>query len=153
MNPAVLEAYGKRFRSLRCDPDQGRPRPHKAVMLLSVISLIESGRLASNRIVYDTDLTQIFARFFELVRSGSDKFTPFNPFFHLKSEGFWHLHAVPGKEAVLSAISTIRGRGQLESVVAYASLEEPLFILLADPTSREVLRKTLIETYFPHRAA
>ncbi len=39
---------------------------------------------------------EVFSRFFEVVRAGSDQCTPFNPFFYLRSEEFWHLHPQPG---------------------------------------------------------
>ena len=50
-----------------------RPRPHKPAMLLSVLSLAESGRLTDGRIQYSPDLLEIFARYFEIVRAGSEK--------------------------------------------------------------------------------
>jgi putative restriction endonuclease len=131
--------------------EAGRPRPHKAVMLLSVITLAESGRLLENRICYSPELLQIFSRFFERVRAGSDKCTPFNPFFYLKNDHFWHLHPQPGQEAVLAASPAIRGPGHLMELVSHASFDNALFGLLAERTSREVLRLTLIDRYFPAR--
>ena len=147
----LLQQYAKRFIDLRTDREEGRPRPHKAVMLLSVMTLADSGRLFLNRICYSPELLQIFARFFESVRTGSDKCTPYNPFFYLKSDHFWHLHPQPGQEALLAATRTIRGPGQLMELVSHASLDDELFGLVADRTSREVLRLTLIDRYFPTR--
>jgi predicted restriction endonuclease len=88
MNPSPLEHYARLFGNLHTDREGDRPRPHKPVMLLSVLALAEAGRLADGRIRYSPDLLEIFARFFEVVRAGNDKCTPFNPFFYLKSEGF-----------------------------------------------------------------
>jgi predicted restriction endonuclease len=113
MTSDMLRQYAERFRILRTDMGEGRPRPHKAVRLLSVITLADSGRLRENRICYSTELLQIFAKYFDSVRAGSDRCTPFNPFFYLKSDRFWYLHAQPGQEAVLLATGTIRGSGQL----------------------------------------
>jgi len=149
MNPAQLERYARSFSNLHVDHEGGRPRPHKAVMLLSVLSLAESGQLTDGRIRYIPDLLVIFARYFDVVHAGNDKRTPFNPFFHLRSEGFWHLHPQPGKEDILAATRSVRGPGQLMELVSHATLDDQLLALIADRKAREVLRLTLINTYFP----
>jgi len=151
MNATSLEEYAERFRSLHVDHDSARPRPHKPVMLLSVLTLAETGRLLENRITYSPDLLEVFAKFFEAVREGNDRRTPFNPFFYLRSDRFWHLSPQPGQDLVLKATRSIRGPGQLVEMVSHASLDEALFGLLADPASREVLRLALIDRYFPNR--
>jgi putative restriction endonuclease len=145
------ENYTRLVGNLHVDRERGRPRPHKAVMLLSVMSLLEQGQFSDGRILYSPELLEVFGRFFELVRAGNDKRTPFNPFFYLKSEGFWHLHAQPGKEAILSATHSIRGAGQLLELVSHASLDQELMALIAGRVSREVLRETLINSYFPQQ--
>jgi putative restriction endonuclease len=99
----TLEDYSQLFSKLRTDRQGDRPRPRKPVMLLAVMALAEAGRLPEGRIFYSPDLLEIFARFFDLVRAGSDQRTPFNPFFYLKSDGFWHLHPQPGKDDLLKA--------------------------------------------------
>jgi putative restriction endonuclease len=151
MIASPLEHYACLFANLRTDREGDRPRPHKPVMLLTVLSLAEAGRLTENRIRYSPELLEIFGRFFEIVRAGSDKRTPFNPFFHLKSDGFWHLHPLPGKDTILRGARTIRGPGQVVELVSHASLDEQLLGLIADRKAREVLRLTLIDRYFPSR--
>lgn len=112
MNTTSLEYYARLFGNLRTDTEGDRPWPHKPVMLSSVLTMAEAGRLTNSHIYYSPDLQEIFARFFEIVRSGSDKRTPFNPFFYLRSEGFWQLHAQPGQELVLERTRNIHGPGQ-----------------------------------------
>jgi putative restriction endonuclease len=146
-----IEHYTRLFANLHVDHEKGRPRPHKAVMLLSVMAMTEQGRFADGRILYSPELLEIFSRFFESVRAGNDKCTPFNPFFYLKSEGFWQLHAQPGKEAILAATHNINGAGQLMEVVSHASLDQELMALIADAISRDLLRETLISCYFPQQ--
>ncbi len=46
MDLAPLERYALTFSNLRTDRESGRPRPHKAVMLLSVLTLAEAVQLA-----------------------------------------------------------------------------------------------------------
>ena len=149
MSATSLECYARLFGNLHTDSEGHRPRPHKAVMLLSVLTLAEAGRLANGLIYYSPDLLEIFARFFDIVRAGSDKRTPFNPFFYLRSEGFWKLHAQPGQELVLKRTRNIHGPGQLVEMVSHASLDDQLQALISDPKAREVLRRALIDRYFP----
>jgi putative restriction endonuclease len=146
-----IEHYTRRFANLHVDHEKGRPRPHKTVMLLSVMAVTEQGWMADGCIKYSPDLLEIFSRFFEVVGAGNDQCTPFNPFFYLRSEEFWHLHPRPGMEAILEATRQIRGSGHLMSLVSHASLDEGLLALIADRKSREVLRLTLINSYFPQK--
>jgi putative restriction endonuclease len=151
MNPTPLEHYAQLFGSLRTDRESDRPRPHKPAMLLATIALAEAGRLPDGCIRYSPELLEIFARFFEIVRSANDQRTPFNPFFYLKSEGFWHLQSQSGKEAILIATRSIRGPGQLMELISHATLDPQLLALISDRKSREVLRLTLIDRYFPSK--
>ena len=70
------------------------------------------------------------------------------PFFHLKSEGFWHLHPNPGYETALGVASQLKTASRIREVIAYASFDDELFLLLTDTHDREVIRQTLVNTYF-----
>jgi putative restriction endonuclease len=71
-----LQEYCGRFQTLHCDQQDGRPRPHKAVMLLAVLSLADNGQLVENKIVYGPELLELFKRFFAVVRGPTDQCTP-----------------------------------------------------------------------------
>jgi hypothetical protein len=58
---------------------------------------------------------------------------------------------LPGNEAILEATRNIRGAGQLMNLVSHATLDQDLSGLMADKTSREVLRRVLIDRYFPEK--
>ena len=53
----------------------------------------------------------------------------FLPFFHLKSDGFWHLIPQHEKEGVLAAIGQIRSAAQLRETVLGAQLDNELYEL------------------------
>jgi len=72
----MLQEYCGRFQSLHTDQYEGRPRPHKAVMLLAVLSLADNGQLIENRIVYGPELLELFKRLFAVVRGPTDQCTP-----------------------------------------------------------------------------
>lgn len=66
------------------------------------------------------------------------------PLSHLRSDESWHLHPNTDYEATLRVASQIKGISRLREVVAYASLHDPLFLLLTDAVDRETIRQTLI---------
>src|SRR2546421_11204045 len=146
----VLTFYAEKFRKLRTDRARGNPAPHKPLLLLAVIDLIEQGAIPENNIEPSPMIVESFLKYWNLL--SLEKPRIFLPFYHLKSDGFWHLHAKAGQEGLLATVSQFRSMTQLASIVGFANLDEDLFLLLHDPQAREVLRQTILETYFLDRA-
>ncbi len=147
-----LATYEHKFAHLHCDRPGGRPRPHKAVMLLAVSLLAEADELTENRIEYNSRLLDVFRALFDVARLDTDQNTPYNPFFYLKSEGFWHLHPTPENADALPHIKTIGGPGELRRLVSHATLDPDLFKILRDPAARKALQAALIQHYCNHAA-
>lgn len=55
-----METYITQFKSLSTAIQNGKPAPHKAILLLSVIDLIAQGELQSNRITLSDALCKRF---------------------------------------------------------------------------------------------
>ena len=134
----ALEFYLSKFRELNTMRLQGHNRPHKVCMLLAVMDLIELGVISQNRIEFNQTLKQSFTEYFQRLRAGNDQDTPENPFYHLRSEGFWHLQPQPGVE--LSAI-----KGFSKSKIAYAYLDGELFNLMQSSLIRPDLKLALTQ--------
>jgi putative restriction endonuclease len=146
--------YLAKFQDLNCGRVGSHERPHKPVMLLSVLDLAESGQLIHNRIYLGPQLLELFRRYFDIVRTDTDQPTPINPFFYLRGDEFWHHQVHPGQEAVYRTMSNPGGMAMLNSVVAYAWLDNDLHAAIIDPVKREQLRQALITRYFaPHQQA
>lgn len=148
--PDVLTFYSNKFRKLRIDRARGNPAPHKPLLLLAVIDLIEQGAILENKIESSPLIVESFLKYWNLL--SLEKPRIYLPFYHLKSDKFWHLHAKAGQENLLATISQFKSMSQLASVIAFASLDEDLFLLLHNSQVREVLRQTIIETYFFDKA-
>ena len=91
--PTELDRYLRKFAKLRVSRNRKRGvAPHKPILLLSVFELIEQGVIAANKIELSPELISSFLKYWGKV--GSDCHNPdvALPFFHLRSEGFWHLH-------------------------------------------------------------
>ena len=143
-----LDYYIKKFQSLRQGVTKFGPAPHKAVLLLSVIRAIESGFINSNYISVSPMLVSLFKTTWNNLVDSQHVATFALPFFHLKSEGFWHLHVNSGFENWLRATKSLSSFNQLQIAVSHASLDGELFLFMNSPKSRNMLKQVLLETYF-----
>ena len=144
---AALNRYVAQFTSLNTAKRMGKSAPHKAVMLISIIDMIQTGLISANEF-YFTDVLQ---RMFELnwKRYVGDSIlfnpTPATPFWHLGGEPFWSLRREDGGK--ISDIKTTPSAGQLKSMGIVASLDKDLFTLLQDEQAANQLRLLLVDTY------
>ena len=147
-----IQPYIQRVLKLKTDRSRGAPAPHKPVLLLAVIDSIDAGEIVGNRIYITEDL---LGRFWEnwALLVDNPRFHPkfALPFFHLQSDGFWHLRAVPGREILVTSSGSIKSFKALKEGVQYAYLDEPLFVALLDEANRLMLRNVLLQTYFPEK--
>ena len=142
----TLQGYIQRLQDLQ----DRKQAPHKPFLLLIIIEMLESGELSENRVPFRdiekkkpffTDLIAVFNR------GNTKNWRPsiHNPFFHLKTNGFWHLDPpeLQSRPAAITPTETY-----LRNTDAVAKLDESLFLLFVMPEYREILRQTLIRTYF-----
>ena len=143
MTNSTLHTYIRKIQELVRNKNSSKGyAPHKPFLLLTVIELMERGKIAENRIVLSDDLIETFRKYSELI-----PYWPYrieNPFFHLKNDGFWNLYP-----RALRALTRAPSLRRLRDEDVYVTLDTPLFILLGSPEYREILRQTLIGTYFP----
>jgi putative restriction endonuclease len=143
----------ERFYNLRRDKRGAHERPHKPVLLLAILDLLDRGILTRNEIPLNTGLIKTFKRYFEVVRQRDDQPTIENPFYHLSGDGFWQLVARPGEGPLYepgnaSRVPTIQALRQI-----HARFDDDLWTtLLSDAHCRQQLREALVARYFPeHR--
>lgn len=136
-----LNFYLNKIRNLNRNRNHGTPAPHKPLLILAAIDLIEKGKISNNPIAPNTEFVEAFLKYWNLIRS--DRPRIFLPFYYLRSDGFWHLNAKPG-----GTIYAFRSMTQIAETVLYASFDDDLFVLLLQAETRE----TIIETYFAAEA-
>lgn len=144
MSTDTLQKYVQKMKRLRVDRAHG-VAPHKPLLLLAVIELIERGQIQENKISLSPDLAETFMKYWSKVTDRRPNIAL--PFFHLKSDGFWHLHPNAGYEKILDVANRITAISRLREVIAYVSLDDDLFVLLTDTDDREIIRQTLIYVY------
>lgn len=126
--------------------------PHKLLLLLSVCDLFAEGNISANLIEPSLELAEIFTLYWSRVMPPDRRGNMALPFFHMKSEKFWHLLPLPGKEAYVEAAKQIRSMNELRETVIGARLDEDLYALLRLQPSRDELRCALIEKHFAPEA-
>ena len=149
------ERWLERLYSLRRDKRGTHERPHKPVLLLSIIDLLDQGIIKTNAVPLSDDLVQTFKRYFEVVREGSDQPTIQNPFFHLSGDGFWQLVPVAGQEPIYrqGAVSGAPSVAEIRRRVAYGMFDADFWGLMSDDVARHQLREAIFARYFPEQRA
>lgn len=148
----TLDYFVYAFSHLHRDQKNGGA-PHKPILLLSVLHEYEAGRIRDNRIFITPELTHSFSIFWnQLVTTDHDRRFAL-PFYHLTGEkgGWWQLVPNPGCEIWLENAGSMRSFGNLSAAVAYAEIDVKLWELVSQKSTRQVLRKTLIDSYFPNK--
>jgi putative restriction endonuclease len=150
-----LDFYIKAFSTLHTDKGKDRyplitkyRAPHKPILLLSILDLIEEGTINSNLIELSPELGETFLGYWSIVMPLDKKGKIVYPFFYSKSEPFWHLLPQEGKEEILQSQKEVSSVYQLMEIIIGARLDEELFILLSNVKERNILRTVLIDTYF-----
>ena len=140
------DALVAQIRSLRRGSGEKRPKPHKLVMMLTVLDLAEDGLLQQNKIHFDATLIERFHRHFASVASENDWSQPALPFFHLRGSGFWFHQIKPGREGIYATLTTSGGGSKriLENI-EYAYLSEEASLVLSDATRRDEWRRFLLD--------
>jgi putative restriction endonuclease len=147
---SALSKYVNKFTHLKRGHSQGRPAPHKPILLLSILEGIETGEIIENKIRITPELVARFKDYWHQLVDDQGFTSNFSlPFYHLKSDGFWHLNTYLGRELVLTSSNSIRSFAQLKEVIEFASFDEELFDLLLNEHTRLILKQALLTQYFP----
>ena len=148
MSINLLKKYIPKLTNLRIDRAHGNA-PHQPVLLLSIIELIEQGRVCENKITPSPELVETFVKYWSVITDRKPNLAL--PFFHLKNRNFWHHHPNPGYENALKVVPQIKTVSRLREIMAYGYFDNDLFLLLTQPENREYIRQKLIDTYLAHK--
>lgn len=150
---AVLEKYKDSFRNIKVNNRHGKKAPHKAVLLLAIMSLIEEGVQTTRFIEYSEPLKKKFKSIWAEYIGESDTFNPeiAMPFWYLKSDSsIWKLVPKDDSPETIQGIMHSPLSTSLKSIqkyVKYAEMPKPLFNLMLNKENRAILAEVLFETY------
>ena len=124
----------------------GRQAPHKAVLLLAIMDLIEDGNITAPHIVLTKELEKAFESEWHRFIGAPLVFKCViaTPFWHMKNEPFYCLYLNSGEE--VSALGNPFSKKHLREET-YAVLDDDLFTQMRLEGSRDKFRKILIDKY------
>lgn len=135
--------YSERIMSIRQAKIHGEIIVAKPVLLLALIDGIGDGEFAANRFVLNEWLEERYLTLMKQYTRNSQFPNPAdisNPFWHLQSDGFWHLQY--GKEPLEGATPSKRW---LKENISFAYIDDDLWGLLQNKVWRMKLRNYIVE--------
>lgn len=143
-----LSDYANDFASLSVAVSKGKKLPHKAILLLCIMQLIEDAELEYNMIPLDKSISNAFVKTWDKY---FDTKAPsvWTPFYHLKGEPFWHFKACESDKMLdmLIGFGGTPSIGKMRPVIKYAYFDDALYEFMIDKESCEILRRVLIDNY------
>lgn len=143
----MLEKYIDQLEKINVAKRDGLKAPHKAVLLLAVIDLVERGVITTPKIELTEDLESTYQNLWDRYVYNTQTFQPrlTTPFWHLSNEDFWRLRTYSGlpvsESDNASSVKSMREK-------IYALLDVVLFEELKKAENRAKLRVILISNYF-----
>lgn len=148
----AFQHYSEAFSHLHVKVTAGQRAPHKAIMLLSVIDLIEAGVITSNHIYYNQQLESQFyhnwKRYVAYLEGYSARAT--TPFFHMSFEPFWALKLKDNctrTEKELADMRIYMNPDKMNEAIDFAQIDYALYELMLDNVVRARFRVLLISMY------
>lgn len=161
MEEKALDRYLELFEKMNRAAVRGIKAPHKPLLLLAILHLIQRHMIISNQIKLSAELICEFKQLWMQYIGAADEQAsyqvaegltldlalhyPFkcsivNPFYHLQHEPFWRL--VKSEDFVeRKSYTSIK---QLKICFTYAELDEELFLLMNDKEKAKVIADKLI---------
>ena len=148
LNP-TLQKYLTGFTRLKRGITKYGLAPHKPVLLLSLIELIEKDLVPNNQFEVNADLVATFKENWLLLISTLHQPDFTQPFYFLQSEkisdeSYWILQPNLGMQINAHIKSIVR----LRETCAFGYFKPELFFLLSDKRNSIVFREVLLDTYF-----
>jgi putative restriction endonuclease len=149
-NEKTWQFWLERLYNLRRDKRGSHERPHKPVLLLAILDLLDRGAITQNAIALSPDLVKTFKRYFDAVRQDDDQPSIENPYYHLCGDGFWQLAPSPGNRLIYEPGNASRPPSIKMLKATHGRFDDGLWnALLSNAHSRHQLREALIGRYFP----
>ena len=149
----IYQHYAEAFKRLHVKVTYGVRAPHKAILLLSVIDLIETGVITTNQIYYTQQLESQFRhnwiRYIAFLDGHAAR--PATPFFHMSYEPFWTLQINEKCTRTIKELADERiysNPPKMNEAIDYAIIDQDLFDILQDSFVRAKYRVLLISNYF-----
>lgn len=131
--------------NLRSWGQRGGKAPHKYLLLISIIDILDTNHDHDNCFTF-SELEPVFLN--QARRYGWENAKPLleYPFFHLASDGFWHLRIKEGQEDKFETYKAVAKRltkSRLLETVEYGYLDPEVFEMLSQENIRNAVRANM----------
>ena len=141
--------YKELFANLQQNRNNGSA-PHKAVLLLSIITLYGIGVYTDNRIYLNSQLEEEFVKLWNrLVTSEFHNCKLATPFYHMGGEPFWKLVPKEGCEERIKNPGDMYTLSHLKESIYWATIDQELANIMIDSPKRTIMANFILEKYFP----
>lgn len=154
MKPSLIDRYSSRLTRLRTDYNRHRwtaytayQAPHKPFLLLSIMDHFAQGMIQENFIRPSFELVETFYNYWQALMPPTSKGNMAYPFPRLQNDGIFELLPNPESTREIN-IESISSMKRLREVCLGARLDDDLFFLLSQTSTREQLRATVVNHYF-----
>ena len=139
-----LAVYARKVIKLKQGSTKYGKAPHKPVLLITLLELIEKQFITENQVTITPELVATFKENFSLLVKTAHKDDFTQPFFYLQSDDFWFLKTKTGMllDTYIRSVQTLGDR------LDYGYFTDDLFKLLANDYARLYLKNTLLDYYF-----
>ena len=154
--PSPIDNYIKQFTSLHINKTACGVSPNKAILLLSILDLIEKNELLSQFIEYRDRIIKLFNKNWNYFVGSTLTHTP-DPgaaFWRMQKEPFWELCFRKDYKDNPSEINNcqLKDSRKIDKFVKYAKIDQQLYKLLTDQGNKSTyyiarLRVALIKKY------
>jgi len=137
-----LKYYSFVLRQTKRGNSYGRVINAKPILLISIIEKIREGEVSDNKIYFDDILKENYKKI-HLIYESNKEITPiYKPFFHLTSDGYWHI------EWKNKMNCTISSEKKLRENIKYACFDNALWDLLKDDHNCKSLLDVIKNHFF-----
>lgn len=137
---ACFSHYAGFIRHLRQNILYGKTNIAKPTLLLAVIGLIDSNWIRGNSIVLTVEIENRYSDLYHQYDPSKETTPVCYPFFHLHSDGFWHISWIGDEREYINSPS----RKFLVDHIDHVSLDDDLWVLLQNPDYRHRMMHFII---------
>lgn len=126
------------------------PAPHKPILLLTFLEMVDEGLIFENQITVSADLVGLFQENWRILVDTPHQADFTQPFFYLQNDNikgkhFWYLIPKPAK-VIHGHIKSINN---LIEHLDFGHLDEHLYRLMQEKGCNQLFRRAILEKYFP----
>lgn len=150
MNNETVHFFLNCLTSVKRASTKYGPAPHKPILLLTFLEMVDKGMITENRVTVSADLVGLFQENWRILVDTPHQADFTQPFFYLQNDNvkgthFWFLVPKPG----MSIHGHIKSINTLIDHLDFGHFDEHLHQLMQDKACNQLFRRAILEKYFP----